>query len=208
VPGSDTTLSNIILSPTFSVNKTTVYSSADSITVTGRAVPNAEIKFFIDTIYNSSVISSSVGTFTVSLYPTSMSLGTHIFYLKSVVGLYESMASPSQSFTVAQVTEDDDNEDDDNDSDNSNHEKATVNVIPIQPLLPTYPLVPESPIAPQFTDNAKNIFLSNRLTVDNIADYIELWVRYRNLGTLQCDLNNDNICDLVDFSILMYRVGR
>jgi hypothetical protein len=219
VPGTDTTLSNIILSPTFSVNKTTMYSESDSIIVTGRAVPNAQIQFFIDSIYNSSITASSTGTFTVQLYPTTMSVGTHTFYLKGVVGAYESAASPSQSFTIVQSTEpDDDDEDDDDgddeddgddgDDDTSDQDEPTTYAKPIPPILPTYPGVFQPPLAPQLTDDAKNIFLTDKLTADNIAEYVELWVKYRNLGTLQCDLNNDNICDLVDFSILMYRVGR
>lgn len=211
VPGTDTTLSNIFLSPTFSVNKTTMFSTGDSITVTGRAVPNAEIQFFIDTIYNSSITASSTGTFTVALYPTAMSVGTHTFYLKSVVGSYESAASPSQSFTIVQSTESEDSDDDgdeDDDDDDTDSDTPSIYTRPVQPTLPTYPLVPKSPISPQLTDYAENIFLSDKLTADNIAEYVELWVRYRNFGTLQCDLNSDNVCDLVDFSILMYRVGR
>ncbi len=209
VPGTDTTLSNIILSPTFSVNKTSMYSQNDSIIVTGRAVPNAQVQFFIDSIYNSSISSSSTGTFTVQVYPTGMSAGAHTFYLKGAVGYYESAATPSQSFTIAQSTESGgDDGDDDGEDHTSAQDKPAIYTKPVSPTLPTYPGVLQPPPYPQLTDDAGNIFLTDKLTAENIADYVELWVKYRNLGTLQCDLNNDNICDLVDFSILMYRVGR
>ncbi len=210
VPGTDTTLSNIILSPTFSVNKTTMQSEDDSIIVTGKAVPNSQIQLFIDSVYSSSTTASSTGTFTVQLYPTSISAGIHTFYLKGIVGSYESAASPLQNFTITQSTEsdDDDEDNDDGDDEANDQDEPTSYTIPTPPILPTYPAVLQPPLAPQLTDDAKNIFLTDKLTADNIADYIELWVKYRNFGTLQCDLNNDNICDLVDFSILMYRVGR
>lgn len=213
IPGTDTTLSNIILSPTYSVNKTSMYSIGDSITVSGKAVPNAQIQFFIDSVYNSTITASANGDFSVQLYAAAMSVGSHSFYLKGVVGAYESMSSPSQVFTIVQSvptdTDDDDDDDDDDDTDNAESQDETpAQEAPLLPIPTTYPIIPQSPLVPQLSDDAANIFFANKLTTDNISEYVELWVRYRKLGTLQCDLNNDNICDLVDFSILMYRVGR
>lgn len=207
VPGTNTTLSNIVLSPTFSVNKTTMNSTNDSIVITGRAVPNSQIQLFIDTIYNLTVTVDVNGNFSATLLPTSLSEGIHSFYIKSIVGLYESVSSISQSFTISQADESDDDDDDNNDE-NSSQTESPIKV----PILPVYsPANNQTPsisiLIPVLTDG-KNIFLTERITHENISEYVELWSRYKNSGTLQCDLNNDNVCDLVDFSILMYRVGR
>lgn len=219
IPGTDTTLSNIILSPTFSVNKTSMYTVNDSIIVSGKAVPSSQIQFFIDTLYNTTISVSASGEFTAQLQPSALTIGSHSFYLTSSLGAYESVASPVQSFTIVEqvVSDDDNNYGDDNDDDDDDEDSNDSPASHTQPQLATgltpqqqvvYPTLPQYPLVPQLFEYAKNIFLTESITNDNIAEYVELWVKYKNRGTLQCDLNQDNICDLVDFSILMYRVGR
>ncbi len=50
---------------------------------------------------------------------------------------------------------------------------------------------------------------SGRIELREIFDSVKLWVdSWHNQQDYNCDLNNDNICNIIDFSILMSYIGR
>ena len=216
VPGTDTTISNIILSPTYSLSKTQLYSASDTIEISGKSVPNSQIDVYIDSIYNAEILANTNGTFIFNLIPTSLSLGNHTISIKSIYGLHESIISQTYNFTIIQrptsgnndSDEDQDEEDEDNDHDyKQSNEETEDNVDEGIPSMLDIPIltIPDRGTSEPILD--KDIFL-DKITIENMSDYVDLWIRYKNMNSLLCDLNSDAICDLIDFSILMYRVGR
>lgn len=194
----ETTLSNIILPPTVSLAGTEI-TKGDTLEISGLSVPSSTITLFISsTTTTKSVTSSSNGFWNYSYATGDLETGDHSLYAKTITSAgYQSEASQTMSFKVnpaPTVTP---------------APAATSTPVPVTTVSPTPSPIPTPgiPAIVAFFD----IDGSGRIEVAELFEAIKAWVsewREKPPEGGKCDLNGDGKCNLIDFSILLYYVGR
>lgn len=184
---AETALSNLMLPPTISLDKNTA-TQGETVKISGMTVPSSTVAIFIFETRIANVTSSATnGAWSYSLDTSSISLGDQSIYAKTTTAEgYQSQTSQTLTLKVNPAT-----------------------ALPPAWVLP--PLLPR-PVATYDLDG------DGRLNFSEMGALIKAWVEdWRQWlaritsptgGAISCDLNADGICNLIDFSILLYYIGR
>lgn len=214
VRGIDNLLSEIILPPTVSLSANEI-TQGESVNFEGYGPPGAEILVFEGKTEIGRTTADSLGHYLYQYEHVSLSVGNYDFSLKAWLGDRESQASqrvvltvkalPLPTPTTAMVT--------------PALTPVFISETPTPELTPT--LTPTLRLLPEFL-KPFDINHDGRLNRGEFWPAVEIWVKSwqtfgaelkeKGLKTMavkhDCDLNRDNFCDLIDFSILLYNIGR
>lgn len=185
---AETALSNLILPPTILLDKSTV-TKGEAVKISGMTAPSSTVAIFVFETRIASVTSSATnGTWSYSLDTNSLSLGDQRIYAKTTTTEgYQSQTSQT----------------------------LTLKVNPAAELPPAWWSLP--PLLPRLVATY-DLDGDGRLDFSEMGALIKAWVEdWRQWlaritsptgGAISCDLNADGICNLIDFSILLYYIGR
>ena len=197
--GTETTLSNIILPPTITLSGEGI-ARGDTLKISGSGVPSSTVTIFIDGTSHSysmskSTTSGSDGTWEYDFSTGDLSLGDYKVEAKtSTSDGYQSESSEIMNFKVQTVP-----------TSTPAPGTTTTTAVSVPTSTPGPSFLPSLPAFINFFD----IDGSGRIEIREIFDAAKLWVeQWRQRKTENCDLNGDKICNLIDFSILMYYVGK
>jgi len=211
---AETTLANIILPPTVSFAQSQI-TKGENLGVSGLAAPSSTITL---------VVTNSVDSTTQTETAVSLADGSWSFSFDtndSVAGIdyvvtvrvttsagYQSEASSPLSFTLNPAPTS-------APAPTSTPTPSAVSTItptvtPILTLIPTSTPTPVLPIAVALFDINGNDKIEKEEILPALKKWVNIWrtALVEKIEKLTCDLNNDGKCNLVDFSILMYYVGR
>lgn len=187
--GTTTTESNLVLPPTFAYNNLDLEIGEDLV-ISGMGVPSSTVTLIYDSSSHTSVNTDSSGRWSLRLSTDNLSSGTHSLALQNSL--------PSGYFSG-----------------------STTQYLTLRPRSPTnisLPPIASSP-SPSPTlfplpwwlthfdfDGDGHLALSD---LSRIASYwLKQWLTFLKTGSGTCDLNQDGVCNLIDFSILLYHVDR
>jgi len=227
--GVDTSLSNIILPPTIALSATTI-TKGDLLTFSGETVPSSSINLFFSNSTSVGVTAGTSGSWQYAYDTSSLSAGDYTVYAKaSTSGGYQSENSETKSFTVnaaptptativpsatatptSAVT-------------NTPAPGATNTPGPGATSTPVPPTpTPKPKLLPSLISQLFDFNQSGRIELTEVYDVVKKWAaNWRSYLAIirggqkagkekyeTCDLNHDSVCNLVDFSVLMYYVSR
>ena len=219
--GVDTSLSNIILPPTIALSATEI-TKGDLLTLSGEAVPSATITLFFSDSTSVGATAGTSGTWQYAYDTSSFSAGNYTVYAKaSTSGGYQSENSETKSFTInaaptatpaptSAVT-------------NTPAPGATNTPGPGATSTPVPPTpTPKPKLLPSLISQLFDFNQSGRIELTEVYDVVKKWAaNWRSYLAIirggqkagkekyeTCDLNHDSVCNLVDFSVLMYYVSR
>ncbi len=202
---TETSLSNVILPPTISLDKSTV-AQGETVTVSGRTAPAATVAIFVFETRIANVTSSAAnGAWSYSLDTSSISLGDQRIYAKTTTTEgYQSQTSQTLTLKINQPT--------------------TVTATPTPTAeAPAFAALP-APL--RLLLSAFDLDGSGRIEAGEIFGAVKAWVEdwrqvlHDELKALaegkilspeeerKCDLNADRRCNLLDFSVLLYYIER
>jgi len=198
--GTETTLSNIIMPSTVTLLGDGI-AKGDTLKISGLGVPLSTITIFVNNTNNTltkTTTSTIDGSWEYNFNTSELEVGDRSLYIKiSTTDGYQSESSKTMSFKI-QVAP------------TSISTTTTSSVVTTTPSLTTTPTIVPSFLAqlPSFL-KFFDIDESGRIEVREIFDVARRWVDYwLAKSNNNCDLNNDDVCNLIDFSVLMYYVGR
>jgi len=216
---AETTLANIILPPTVSLSQSQI-TKGESLGVSGLAVPSSTITLVVanavsGTTQTETAISSSDGSWSFSFDTSSCTADNDYLVTVRVTTSagYQSEASSALSFTVnpsptatpaptATSTP----------SPTTAAGEPTSTPTPATTPMPTATPIPKPvlPSAIAFFDLNRNDKIEKEEILPALKKWVNSWrtALVEKIERLTCDLNNDGQCDLIDFSVLMYYIGR
>jgi large repetitive protein len=203
--GTETELSSIVLPPTINLSGTGI-GKGNNLKISGLTVASSTVTPFFSGVSHSysasgSTISGSNGYWEYYFGTGDLSLGDYRVYAKtSTSESHLSDSSEVKDFTVNIAS-----------TPTSTSSDSTAALTPTPTPTPT--IVPEetlipTPTLPPFlkTFDADN---SGKIELVELFGVVKNWVfSWRNPEDKNCDLNQDGVCDLIDFSVLMYYVER
>jgi hypothetical protein len=197
--GTETTLSNIILPPTIALSGEGI-AKGDNLKISGSAVPSSTVTIFINGTSHSfstskTTTSASSGVWEYSYGTGDLSLGDYKVEAKtSTSDGYQSESSEIMNFKVQTVP-----------TSTPAPGTTTTTAVSAPTSTPGPSFLPSLPVFINFFD----IDGSGRIEIREIFNAAKLWVeQWRQRKTENCDLNRDKSCNLLDFSILLYYIGR
>ncbi|MEA2020529.1 MAG: Ig-like domain-containing protein [Patescibacteria group bacterium] len=217
-----TTLSNLILPPTYELSATEITADEDLL-VEGSAVPSSQVVLYFSKAGSSEISSHTVkagstGRWEYSLGLDSLGEGTYEIYGQvTTVDGYQSDAGSVLGFEVTAPPEEEEEEE----------ELVSPPVSVEEEVAPSPTLVEEEeeegPKLPDFMsvfDPDGDGRISKSEVFDAVKSWVHSWRDYLSdlvadeqlqeppLEKRTCDLNNDGKCNLRDFSILLYYIER
>ncbi|MBM3205451.1 hypothetical protein FJZ41_01205 [Candidatus Shapirobacteria bacterium] len=200
INGTETTLSNIILPPTINLSATDI-GQGDTFKISGLTVIASTVTLFINGTshtYSTSVgtTSEADGTWIYNFGTGGLAIGNYNIYAKTnTTGGYQSEASEILNFKIqAAFTPT---------SAAGTPGAPTTAVAVGEPGVTPTPEI-ELPALLRFFD----VDGSGRIEVSEIFESVRMWVDlWRRPFVQTCDLNNDHVCNIIDFSVLMYYIG-
>jgi hypothetical protein len=210
VSGIDNLLSNVILPPTITLSPQEI-SQGQQVTLFGYAPPAAVVTIFWQGEELDQIVADSLGYYQYHYDSVSQAVGTYALSVIAVIDNVVSQPSRIVSLTVM----------------------APVVPTPTQTPTPTSTPAatltsPAAAISPSATPSPTPAFAAvsealspfdidkdGKLTLVGFEKKVKLWKQswQSSLKTASvqgeiCDLNLDNVCDLTDFSILLYYINR
>jgi len=200
--GTETTLSNIILPPTITLSGEGI-AKGDNLKISGSAVPSSTVTIFINGTSHSystskSTTSGSDGTWEYNFGTGDLALGDYKVEAKtSTTDGYQSESSEIKNFKIQTAP-------------TTTTAPSSVTSTPTPTSYPgeVGPTPTSTPTLPSFLqpfdfDN------SGHLEFGEIFGTVKLWVDlWRGKTSETCDLNKDKLCNIFDFSILLYYIGK
>jgi len=200
--GTETTLSNIILPPTITLSGEGI-AKGDTLRISGSAVPSSTVTIFINGTSHSfstskTTTSASSGAWEYSYGTGDLALGDYKVEAKtSTTDGYQSESSEIKNFKIQTAP-------------TTTTAPSSVTSTPTPTSYPgeVGPTPTSTPTLPSFLqpfdfDN------SGHLEFGEIFGTVKLWVDlWRGKTSETCDLNKDKLCNIFDFSILLYYIGK
>lgn len=226
--GLDTSVGNIVLPPTIALDATEI-TKGDTLTLLGEAVPSSTITLFFSDNTSVGTTAGTSGSWQYEYNTSSLSAGNYTVYTKaSTGGGYQSEVSETKSFTITAAvltptptpiitpTPGPANTPAPGQT-NTPGPAATSTPIP-----PTPTPKPKPKLLPSLISQLFDFNQSGRIELTEVYDVVKKWaVNWRSYLAIirggqkagkekyeTCDLNHDGVCNLVDFSVLMYYVNR
>ncbi len=210
---TQTSLTNIILPPTLSLSQEAVFEG-ETLAVSGLSVPLSEVTVFLEGGENafSSITAGSSGQWQINFSTNGLPAGLYQLFARATTSEgYQSENSETFYLVI-----------------NPLPATPTPTVIPTAPvgeattvITPTLTPVAAKPTStpaptptptPVLPPSLKAFDLNNdeRITSEEMPQALKKWVFLWREAPRQatCDLNADGICDLIDFSILLYYINR
>lgn len=202
--GTETTLSNIILPPTINLSGANVEKD-DTFNLSGLTVTSSTITLFISGVSHSysvtkSLISRNDGNWSYDFDTDGLSIGDYRVYAKTTTtDGYQSEVSETKSFKVQEK------------SSQASSSTVSSSTTPTPAPLNIEEKEDLTPLLPSLLNFLQPFDLdgSGRLEVAKIFETVKFWVElWRSDDNKTCDLNNDKICNIFDFSILLHYIER
>lgn len=213
----ETTLSNIILPSTVSVSQTKIRQGS-VLGVTGQTVPFATVNVFVlGTDLTANTTAGADGIWSCSLNTVSLSVGNHSLYvIVTTEAGYQSESSETAAFEIELVpTATPTSTPTPAATSAQSAAAATATPLPVASLTPTSTPTPTSaPTPTSILPSLVSFFdinQSGRIELAEVFDAVKIWVtiwRKKSPEEMNCDLNGDAKCNLVDLSVLLYYVQR
>lgn len=186
---TDTTVRDVILPPSIDIEKSKV-NPGEKVRIRGITVPNAEVRIFLfDNKQSKTTRADSDGNWTISFTANSIPPGRYKIYAKTI---YDGMTT-SESWKIALEVLDDGSftvEDSDKNISVKNEDLPVELICDLPNYFTTYD-----------SDSTCHINYNEFLIL--VKEWYDGWRDKDN-----CDVNYDAVCDLKDFSVVLYYVDR
>jgi len=185
-PAMETALWDVILPPTFEVDTKKV-NIGDDLKISGYSIPNAKVRIYLNDELFDKKDTTSDGKWTYYLNTSDLKKGEYEIYLKAEYSDRTSERSESKTIKVSEegielVT-------------TPTQEKTEGQPVFINPLIKLFPYLDKDG--------------DGKIDPAEIYDYIKTWIESFRGGNIEtCDLNDDGRCNLIDFSIVLFYIGR
>ncbi len=204
IANTQTLVSNIVLPPTLSLSQETITQN-QTLEVSGLATPGSTITLLIEGGEKTSATTSTTdGRWQISFDTTGLSAGLYQVFARTLTGQGRQSQNSKTVYLVINPT----STATPTPSSAVTIEELTV-LTPTQPPAtlttptPTSPTLPD-PLAPFDIDGDGQI--SPEEAVEAMKKWVVLWREEAEQAT--CDLNFDGVCNLIDFSVLLYYIGK
>ena len=200
--GTETTLSNIILPSTVVLSDEEIIQG-EALIISGYAVPSSIITIFFTKDSKTSTKTANAnnnGYWQYSLTAINQEVGNYQLYVRtSTTDGYQSEKSKTMSFKIQTAS-----------TPTPTPTPAETTDAALTPTPTTTPQVTPipTPSLPSFL-RVFDLDNSGKIELREIFGMVKHWVlSWRNPESDDCDLNQDGVCNLIDFSVLMYYVER
>lgn len=186
---TDTTVRDVILPPTIDIEKSKV-NPGEKVRIGGITVPNAEVRIFLfDNKQSKTTRADTDGNWTISFTANSIPPGRYKIYAKTI---YDGMTTSESEKIALEVL------DDGSFTTESESPKLPDN---LPPQFSNYVCELPDYFTPFDSDSTCHINYNEFLIL--VKEWYDGWRDKDN-----CDVNHDKVCDLKDFSIVLYYVER
>lgn len=194
-PHTDTFVNKVTLPPTIDIERHLIEHD-ERVRIGGMSVPDSTITLFLfDEKITKSIPVDSAGKWTIGIDATKLLPGKYLIYARTHT--IDGQSSKASDKVVLEILPDPKLQE------SSKEEESTIEQnsffeSPAPPIceLPKF-------LSPFDVDN------TCRINKDEFIEIVKEWYHlWRDTPEKDCDIDNDNDCDLIDFSVLLYYVDR
>jgi len=200
--GTDTALGNIILPSTIFLSDEEIVKG-DNLKISGYGVPSSNMTIFINNTDNTLTETAIVGIdgyWEYDFNTSELDEGDRSLYVKiSTIEGYQSEASKTMNFKIQPIP---------TPVSTSGTAETSVSTSTPSPTSISSPIPVFLAKLPGFLKSF-DIDGSGRIELREIFSSVKVWVQsWRDPEDYNCDLNSNGVCNVIDFSILLYYIGR